>query len=62
MENWICRYEIRDDGVYLDGKKVGDKEADDLVARFDHEQRLFIGIKERPRLFQVLRRIKEKVA
>lgn len=60
-EKWVCRYEIRDDGVYLDGTKVGDREADELVARFDHEQRLFTGIKEHPRIFQTLRRIKEKV-
>lgn len=57
MEAWVCKYEIRDDGVYLNGEKIGERDANDLVERFDHEQKLFIGAEPRPRLFQKLRKL-----
>jgi len=56
-EGWICRYEIRDDGVYLDGKKIAENDAVDMVERFNVEQELFIGSRTNPPFYERVRRL-----
>lgn len=48
----IKRYEIKDCGVYLEGKKLSKKEARKIIKGFDIDQQLLTGRKPHRRLFE----------
>jgi hypothetical protein len=53
-EQWIKRVEIRRDGTYINGVKVGDAEARDIKERFETDQRI-----HRPLIRRLWRRTRE---